>query len=71
VVLESCHSPLAAEAPGQGLGGGRVRVLEEVEITIVAEECINNQPDVFGMPCLTLLPVDMVEGTLIWECFPE
>jgi hypothetical protein len=70
-VLESCHSCRAAEAPGQGLDGGRVRVLEGVKITIVVEECINNQPDVPQMPCLTPLTVDTIEGTLIRGCFPE
>jgi hypothetical protein len=70
-VLESHHSRLPVEAPGQGLNGGRVRVLKGVKISIVVEECINNQPDVPGMPCLTPLPVNTVEGTLIWGCFPE
>jgi hypothetical protein len=35
VVLENCHHRLAAEAPGQGLDGGMVKVLEGVKITIM------------------------------------
>ncbi len=71
-VLKSCHCCLlAAEAPNQGLDGGRVRVLEGVEITIMVDECVNNQPDVPGTPRHRPLPVDMVKGTLIWGCYPD
>jgi hypothetical protein len=71
VVLESCHHCLTAEAPYQGLDGGRVRILEGVKITIMVEERVNNQPHVPGTPRLRPPPVDMVEGTLSWGCFPE
>ncbi len=70
-ILESHHHRLAAEAPGQGLDGGRVGVLEGVELPIMAEERFNKRLDVPGMPRLGLLPVDMVEGTWVWGGVPE
>ena len=64
-VLESCHRRLPAEAPGQGLDGGRVGVLEGVKLPIIAKECFNKQPVVPGMPRGCPLPVDTVEGTWV------
>ena len=40
-VLESRNRRLAAEAPGQGLNGGRVGVLDGVELPKMVEERIN------------------------------
>jgi hypothetical protein len=64
-VLESCHRRLPAEAPGQGLDGERVGVLEGVELPIMAKERFNKQSVVPGMPSGRPLPVDTVEGTSV------
>ncbi len=57
VVLESCHCSLAAKAPGQGLDGGKVGVLEGVQLPIMAEERFDNRLDVPGTPRLVPLSV--------------
>jgi hypothetical protein len=62
-VLKSCNRRLAAEAPGQGLDCGRVGVLDGVKLPIMAEDRINKQPDVPGVPRGRPLPEDRVEGT--------
>jgi hypothetical protein len=70
-VLESRHHHLAAEAPGQGLDGGRVGVLKGVELPIMAEERFDKRLDIPGMPRLGPLLVDRVEGTWVWGGVPE
>jgi hypothetical protein len=66
------HRCLVAEAPGQGLDGGRVGVLEGVKLPIMAEERLDScLLDVPVMPRLGTLPVDMVEGTWVWGGDPE
>jgi len=70
-VLESRDRRLAAEAPGQDLDGGRVGVLDGVELPIMAEERINKRLDVPGAPRGHPLPEDTVEGTWVWGGVPE
>jgi hypothetical protein len=70
-VLKSRNRRLAAEAPGQGLDGGRVGVLDGVKLPIIAEEHINKQLDVPGAPRGRPLPEDTVQGTWVWGGFPE
>jgi len=62
---------LAAEAPDQGLDGGRGGVLDGVKLPIMAEERINKQLDVPGAPRGRPLPEDRVEGTWVWGGVPE
>ena len=70
-VLKSCNHCLIAEALGQGLDGGRVGVLEGVELPIMAKEHFNKCLDVPRAPRLGPLPEDMVEGTWVWGGVPE
>ena len=70
-VLKSRNRRLAAEAPGQGLDGGRVGVLDGVKLPIMAEERINKQLDVPGAPRGRPLSEDTVQGTWVWGGFPE
>ena len=65
-VLESRNHRLTAEAPGQGLNGGRVGVLDGVELPTMEEECINKQLDIPGAPRGRPLPEDTVEGIWVW-----
>ena len=70
-VLESCNRRLAAEAPGQGLDGGRVGVQDGVKLPIMAEERFYKQLDDPGVPRGCPLPEDRVEGTWVWGGVPE
>jgi hypothetical protein len=70
-VLKSCNRRLAAEAPGQGLDGGRVGVLDGVKFPIMAEERIDKRLDVPGAPRGRPLPEGTVEGTWVWGGVPE
>jgi hypothetical protein len=69
--LESRNRRLIAEALGQGLDGGRVGVLEGVELSIMAKEHFNKCLDVPGAPRGRPLPEDAVEGTWVWGGVPE
>jgi hypothetical protein len=69
--IKSRNRRLAAEAPGQGLDGGRVGVLDGVKLPIMTEERINKQSDVPGAPSGRPLPEDTVEGTWVWGGVPE
>ena len=70
-VLESRDCRLAAEAPGQDLDGGRVGVIDGVELPIMADERINKRLDVPGALRGRPLPEDTVEGTWVWGGVPE
>jgi hypothetical protein len=70
-VFESRNRSLTAEATSQGLDGGRVGVLDGVELPIMADERINKQLDVPGAPRGRPLPEDTVEGTWVWGGVPE
>jgi hypothetical protein len=69
--LESRNCRLAAEAPSQGLDGGRVGVLDGVELPIMAEKRFNKQLDVPGTPGCRPLTKDTVEGTWVGGGVPE
>ena len=70
-VLKSRNRRLAAEAPGQGLDGGRVGVQDGVKLPIMAEERFYKQLDDPGVPRGCPLPEDRVEGTWVWGGVPE